>query len=308
MDYRNYVSFLPPPRQEAVEAPATSQSWTWKGHSIHIARRMNTHAPVQLVVCHGAGGYSDALWTICAQIPTDLCDLHIPDLPLYGHTFTSAPQLVRYEDWINCLRDYIQRIDDGRPLILWGFSIGGLLAHEVACRSSRVKEVIATCLVDPRSLRSRFYISRWGLGVIGTPFLVLGRQRPLAELMVPMRLVANMRRMSHDKRLSTLCMSDPRGGGAKIPLGFLASFLSYSHALTHLGKGHPIRTTLVHPAKDEWTPPSLSLTSMGRMEGPRRVIMLDNCGHFPIEEPGLTQLIHTVETIARSVGEEVGPS
>lgn len=297
MDYRDYVSFLPPPRQGAVEVPMTSQSWAWKGHSIHIARRVNAHAPVQLVACHGAGGYSDTLWPICAQIPTRLCDLHIPDLPLYGYTFTSAPRLVRYEDWIDCLCDYIQSIDDGRPLVLWGFSIGGLLAHEVACRLPFVREVVATCLVDPRSLRARFHIGRWGLGVIGSPFLKVGRRSPLAEFMIPMRFVANMGRMSRNSGLSMLCMCDPRGGGTKIPLGFLSSFLTYRHTLKGGENEALVRTTLVHPEKDGWTPPSLSMRSLAQMKGPRQVVMLDKCGHFPIEEPGLTQMVDTVETI-----------
>ncbi len=294
MDYRSYGSFLPHPRQGAVTDPATSQSWAWKGHTIHVARRVNAHAPVQMIVCHGAGGYSDALWPICAQIPVHLCDLHIPDLPLYWHTSTSEPRMVRYEDWIACLHDYIQNIDDGRPVVLWGFSIGGLLAHEVASRLPFVNEVVATCLVDPRSLRARLHIGRWGLGVMGAPFLGLGRRSPFAELMIPMRYVANMGRMSRNSDLSILCMRDPRGGGTRIPLGFLASFLTYRHAFTTSQGREPVHTTLVHPAKDAWTPPSLSVKTLDRMDGSKRIVMLENCGHFPVEEPGLTQLIAVV--------------
>lgn len=299
---------MPAERRPQAATAFTSKYWHWRGHRIHIARRANPAAPVRLVVCHGAGGYSDALWPICAQISPESCDLLLPDLPLYGYSTTVSPQKVRYDDWIECLRAFIEETDDGRPVILWGFSIGGMLAHEVACHAPFVNEVIATCLVDPRSLRARLHIGRWGMGLLGTPFLGLGKRFPLANLMIPMSLVANMARMSRDKALSVLCAQDPRGGGAAIPLGFLATFLSYRHSLCRNEREACVYTTLLHPAKDAWTPASLSIETLRQVAAPGYVIMLEECGHFPVEEPGLTQLIKAVEERVAAVTEQTKSS
>lgn len=301
MNSRDYAAFLPPQRRAHAECLPTVQRWAWKGHVIRVARQQNAQAAIRLIVCHGAGGYSDALWPICAQISPRACDLSIPDLPLYGYTTTKAPERVRYEDWISCLRDYIRDTDDGRPVVLWGFSIGGLLAHEVACGMPSVKAVIATCLVDPRSLKSRYYIARWGLGVVGTPFLWLARRWPLADVKIPMRMVANMKRMSVMAELSSLCMRDPRGGGARVPLGFLASFLTYRHTFAcSRSSVHAPRVILVHPGADRWTPPSLSRRTLARMCADHEVILLENCSHFPLEEPGLSQMVTIVEEVLAS--------
>lgn len=308
MDFRDYVAFLPLQRRVRAECMPTGQRWVWNSHVIHVARRRNAQAPIRLIVCHGAGGYSDALWPICAQIDPAACDLFLPDLPLYGYSTTVSPQNVRYEDWIECLRAFIEETDDGRPVILWGFSIGGMLAHEVACRSPLVNEVIATCLVDPRSLRARLHIGRWGMGLLGTPFLGVGRRSPLSKIMIPMKLVANMGRMSRKKALSVLCAKDPRGGGAAIPLGFLATFLAYPHSRRRSEGEAAVRITLAHPAQDAWTPASLSITTLRRLEGVGHIVMLENCGHFPIEEPGLTQLVEAVEERLHAVAGGVKPS
>ncbi len=47
---------------------------------------------------------------------------------------------------------------------------------------------------------------------------------------------------------------------------------------------------LAHPADDRWTDVSITLPFFERLRVPKRLVMLDNAGHFPIEEPGAAQL------------------
>ncbi len=48
-------------------------------------------------------------------------------------------------------------------------------------------------------------------------------------------------------------------------------------------------------------PPELSIRFLQRISGPTKLVMLENCGHYPIEEPGLTQLRTTMRETVRTV-------
>lgn len=63
---------------------------------------------------------------------------------------------------MSSLCDFVETEDDGRPLILLGASIGGMIAYEVAERSGLVTEVAATCLLDPRDKQVRAVLTRFG--------------------------------------------------------------------------------------------------------------------------------------------------
>ena len=47
---------------------------------------------------------------------------------------------------------------------------------------------------------------------------------------------------------------------------------------------------LTHPAADTWTKIEASRPFFDRIKGPKELVMLENCGHLPVEEPGLSRL------------------
>ncbi|WP_040348677.1 alpha/beta hydrolase [Brevibacterium mcbrellneri] len=286
-----YAAFLPAGRRAAGKREPEETWWAWRGHSIHIARARRSDAPARILVIHGAGGNSAALWPLAAQLAERGLDIAAVDLPLYGRTVSPNPETVRYEDWVQLLINLVEAEHDGRPLTLLGASIGGMLAYEVAAQTSLVTTVAATCLLDPRDWRSRTHMTRFGpLGALGGVLSALARGR-VASAMISMRWVANLSKMSRNPGLSNLCATDPRGGGAKVPLGFLASYMRYRHT-------SPEQVTtpiaLLHPSRDAWTPVELSMRVFRRLASPDKVIMLRECGHFPIEEPGITDLVSAV--------------
>jgi alpha-beta hydrolase superfamily lysophospholipase len=166
-----------------------------------------------------------------------------------------------------------------------------------------VAAVLATCLLDTRDPGVRAAVARFPGGRFGD---VAARavSPVLGSLRVPIRWLADMSAMSRDRRLSALCASDPRGGGASVPLGFLASWLNFAHTPPEQYQAAPV--TLVAPAADAWTPAELSLRFLHRICAPTRAVMLENCGHYPIEEPGLTQLAETGRDTVRAVLEQAG--
>lgn len=288
MDFRDYAAFVPAEYTDGMATPVRTW-WQWRDTRVHIARAANPDADVRGMVIHGGGGYSGALWAAAAVAAGDGFEVSAPDLPLYGDTESNDPRSVRYAHWVDLLCDLVRAEDtDPRPLILFGASMGGMLAYEVAARTGLPAAVVATCLLDVSDPQARAAATRWAWMGRPAPKLLKTIDPVAGRVTLPIRWLADMDAMSGNPDLARLCASDPRGGGAKVPLGFLASWMNYRHTPPQEYTAAPV--TLVAPAADTWTPPELSKAFLQRICAPTTTVTLDNCGHFPIEEPGLSQL------------------
>jgi pimeloyl-ACP methyl ester carboxylesterase len=47
---------------------------------------------------------------------------------------------------------------------------------------------------------------------------------------------------------------------------------------------------LIHPENDKWTPVRLSHLFFDKLKCKKEIVLLENAGHVPIEQPGLRQL------------------
>ncbi|MBU8828263.1 alpha/beta hydrolase [Mycolicibacterium goodii] len=295
-----YARFLPARYRVDGFAP-TSTWWPWRGHDVHILRVETPGSKVRVLVLHGAGGHAGALWPFAGVAAAAGADVLAPDLPLYGHTRVPAPKRVRYDDWVECVSDLVRREceNDDRPLVVFGASMGGLLGYEVAARTRQVAHVVATCLLDPADPAARAAAARVPVLGRAAPKALRSVDRYVGGLAMPIRWLVKMTAMSADPELTRQVVHDSRGGGVHIPLGFLSSWLNFSHTAPEQFDAAPV--TLVHPGADEWTPPSLSIRFLDRMPAPTRTVLLRNCGHYPIEEPGLSQLVEALYEVRDSV-------
>jgi alpha-beta hydrolase superfamily lysophospholipase len=302
MDHHSYAAFLPAEYTSDMVEPTTSW-WSWRDISVHIARAPVPAAAVRAMVIHGGGGYSGALWPAAAAAVGEGVEVLAPDLPLYGDTNVHDPAAVRYADWVDLLCDLVraERAADPRPLILFGASMGGMLAYEVAARTRTVDAVIATCLLDMADLNARAAATRFAWMGRPAPALLRALDPVAGRVRLPIRWLADMSHMSGNRQLSRLCALDPRGGGVSVPLGFLSSWMNYPHTRPEAYAAAPV--TLVAPAADLWTPPELSVKFLQRVSAPTATVMLENCGHFPIEEPGLRQLRDTLLAVLTEVAQ-----
>lgn len=289
----DYADFLPPGRRLPLVSP-DSTWWFWKNHRVHLSRFRNPDAAVRLLVVHGAGAHGAALWPVAALLAGGRVDITAVDLPLYGRTVTGSRHTVVYEDWIALLVDLLTAEDDGRPVVLFGASIGGFLAVQAAAASHGVAAVIATCLLDPRDRGTQAALTRFGS--FATPFMPLLSlvRGPVARIPVKISWIADLARMGRDPALGRLCARDPRGGGAWLPLGFLASYLRHPHTQA---RTVPLEVHLMHPELDQWTPKALSERTLRTLPGPTGSRALRGCGHFPLEEPGLQDLLDGLEEV-----------
>jgi alpha-beta hydrolase superfamily lysophospholipase len=208
---------------------------------------------------------------------------------------------VRYEDWVDCVSALVRREgeNDDRPLVVFGASMGGLLAYEVAARTRQVAHVVATCLLDPADPAARAAAAR--MPVLGRVApTVLGRlEKLVGGLRLPIRWLVKMRAMSGDPELTQVVVRDTRGGGVRIPLGFLSSWMNFTHTAPERFDAAPV--TLAHPGADRWTPAPLSIRFLDRISTPTRVVLLENCGHYPVEEPGVSQLVTALRRVRDDV-------
>ncbi|GAA1452135.1 alpha/beta hydrolase [Nocardiopsis tropica] len=278
--------------------PHVRRESTWHEHGdviMHADRIGDPGARRRVIFLHGAGGHSGLLWPFSAAVARRGLYVVAPDLPGYGRTEVGDRSAVRYTDWVSVADEFVRAERDAHdgPLIVAGASMGGLLGYDVATRTGAVDALVATCLLDPRDPAARRRISRHAWLGDAAPRLMRVVAGPLAGVSVPMRWLANMAAISNDPQLTRVVLRDRLGGGTSMPLGFLRSFLEWEPAVEPERAGG-FGVVLAHPAEDRWTPVEISLPFFERHAGPRKLVLLEGAGHFPVEEPGAGQLVEAI--------------
>lgn len=296
----DYLQFFPARVRDSGPPPVVSQWRRWRGMDVHVHRAGDPSAPVKLVVLHGAGGHGRMLLPYTGLLGP--VEVTAPDMPGYGLTRTSG-RPVDYAAWVDLAADLVagERDRDGRPVIVLGASIGGMLAYSAVARTG-ADGLAVTCLLDVRDAAVRAAAARFApLGRAARPGMNV--LRPLDPLRVPVRWLARMTAMSNRADLNAAVSGDRLGGGGRVSLRFLRTYLN------SVPEVEPERFTacpvlMAHPAEDRWTPVELSLPFFDRIAAAKRLVMLEGCGHMPVEEPGLGQLARALRefTAAAAAG------
>jgi alpha-beta hydrolase superfamily lysophospholipase len=307
-----YQPWIPDELREPLAPPVSDWVPLDGGTTLHVHRHPAADDPTATVVLlHGGGGHARMLAPFGVLAQQLGAEAVAPDLPLYGHTVVSDRRAVRYPDWVDAVVQLVQRLHVAdRPLVLVGASMGGRLTLDVAHRlgAGRVSAVVATCLLDPRRPDVRAVVARHPLLVsAGLPVL-----RATASIcdrrLVPVRWLTPIEHIANDPALSRACATDPLGAGTTVPLGFLRSWLEHD-------PGYEPQTftacpvVLAHPGEDRWTPLEVSRAYLDDMTVPPELVMLEGCGHFPVEPgvvPGLRAALDAAFGAARSAGGVTG--
>lgn len=270
------------------------ERWNWKGLDVHLDRLEVPSSKLKVIVLHGLGGYGRLLAPVCLMIKNLGYSTVAPDLPGYGLT-QSRLGAIKYNDWVQLTSDLIDaelRKDPQQPVVLFGLSIGGFMAYQAATRSGKTKGVVASTLIDLRNPKLIRPVMRSELlGSLGLP--LLQAFSPLIDrLPLPMGKMIKMETMSNDESFNQVVLNDRQGGAAWVSAGFLKSISETKLELEPESFKLPL--LLVHPSQDHMTPFRLSEPFFNRLSGPKKLVMLENCGHAPIEEPGIYQLEEAV--------------
>ncbi len=290
--WEQYQSFFPA-HARVTAANGPNEEWRpWRGASIHVDRFPCAASPLTVIVVHGGGGYGRLFAPIGKLLHGAGYEVLAPDLPGYGLS-QAHPSLVTYQAWTDLLCDLAssEYQNTGRRVVLCGGSLGGYLAYLSAARmgDGPIAGVIATTLADPRSSLVKRQFARNAL-VRHVMMPLLPFCTPLiGGLRLPVKWFTKMGAMSNDPSLNRLVAEDPYGGGVRVPVNFMQSIFSVRPDIEPENFDHcPL--LLAHPGDDRWTGFESSRQFFDRIKGDKELVMLENCGHFPVEEPGITQL------------------
>ncbi|MDP9642710.1 alpha-beta hydrolase superfamily lysophospholipase [Actinopolyspora lacussalsi] len=289
-----YQEFFPGALRSTTTDSPIEHWWSWRGVPLHLDVVRRDDAAAKLLMLHGIGGYGRMLAPY-AKLPS-LVELEYvaPDLP--GHGLSPAvDSRLTYRHWVDCVIDLIaaERVADPRPVVLFGMGLGGWLAYQVAARvPDRVAALVVTSLADPRGPEVRDgLVANPGAGLLSE---ALARVPVLpAPHRVPLHWLLDITAVSGNARLAATYSADELGGAATIPLRLFRSYLRLPPAVSPANFTAP-PLLLVSPEADRWTPGVYSERFMGRLNAPKRSVLLPESGHLPGAEPALAELDRAV--------------
>ncbi|MFO0546806.1 MAG: alpha/beta hydrolase [Polyangiaceae bacterium] len=289
-----YQPHFPESMRCDADSTPTEEWWPWRGLTVHLDRLAAPRSPLKIIVLHGAGAYGRVMAPAAVVAHRHGYETVAPDLPGYGLTAIPSRRM-SYPLWVDCVVDLVEAelARDGRPVVLFGVSLGGLLAYQAAALSKRPVGLVATTLADTLEPEVRAGFARTALlGRLG--LLLLELFAPITDgLPLPMRLVSKMHRISNDPALSRICSRDPLGGGSWVPARFLRTLMMAAPAVAPEAF-RVCPTLLVHPGEDRMTDIAHSRRFFDRLACSKRMVVLAGTSHMPTEEPGIFELERAV--------------
>ncbi|MDM0015319.1 alpha/beta fold hydrolase [Variovorax sp. J22P168] len=303
--WREMQAFLPVDFHFREGHEPTEEWWNWRGHKIHLDSYRNPRAEVKVILFHGVGTNGRQISMILgAPLARRGYETIAIDMPEYGMTEVAEMAIVRYDDWVQAGSDLIdaELARDDRPIVLYGLSAGGMLTYHVAALNKKVKGIVGMTFLDTSSRRVRdetslsLFMSR-----VGGPMLHLGARTPLAAMRMPMKLASKMHTLVNNPAALKVWLSDKRSAGNAMTLAFLSSYLAY-RPVSEPEAFDVCPVLLTQPAEDRWTPLYLSEPFLRRLKiVPVKSVMLEQAGHYPLEQPGLSQMVEAIDAFYREV-------
>lgn len=265
--------------------------WDWNKYSVHLDRYIpkENNKKVKVLLVHGGGGNGRLMAPMGVVLSSLGYECVAPDMPGFGLTEIKAPN--SYNTWVELVDALVnaEMIKDKRPVILCGISLGGMLAYHAACLNKNIKGVIVSSLADTSNPVVQVQLSRNAfMGKTGAK--TLGLLKALTDnIKVPIKMTTKMWAMANDESFVKKLKNDKVGSGSWIYLKFLRTLFEAKPTI------EPENFTncplfFFQPEKDFIIPWEISKPFYDRLACEKEMIYLENCGHIPMEEPGVFQL------------------
>lgn len=304
-EWRWYQKYMPEELRVEGEYTPNEEWWCYKEHQIHLDRYNVDNPKAKILLFHGGGGNGRVLGAFARMAMRAGCDVVAPDFPGYGLTVRSSSTKPTYALWSDVGSALIdaEREKNTLPLIVWGLSIGGFLAYMVVAMNKKADGLIATTFADTRRIKTMVKVGRNAL-FGGGGYLIMKLVGPLLDLIkLPMKWIAPMELISNDPEISRVFMKDRLAGGGIVTMGFLRSLINAKPAVEP-EDFNVCPVLMVHPGVDPWTPLELSMQFYDRIKGKKELVVLEGCGHFPVEEPGRYQLEDAIMSFVDQIAEK----
>ncbi|MFC8520758.1 alpha/beta hydrolase [Streptomyces sp. NPDC057257] len=294
--WRDLQQFLPARLRLTDKTAPEEEFWDWRGHRVHLDRYRNPAAKAKVVLHHGVGTNGRQMTLILgAPLAARGFETVALDNLGYGLTQVKPGTTPSYDDWVDLVVDFLahEQSRDDRPIVLYGLSAGGMLTYHVAAKAPRhtLAGIVGMTFLDQRNQQVRDESSHDKLTArIGAPFMGLAAKTPAASLKYPMSLAGKMSALANDPGAMKVFMKDRTSAANWVSVRFLDRYLNYAPAVEPIDfDACPV--LLTQPAQDRWSPHHLSLPVLSHItKVPVDTVMIDNAGHYPLEEPGLQQM------------------
>ncbi|MDO7867044.1 alpha/beta hydrolase [Nocardioides jiangxiensis] len=301
--WRTIQQQLPPAYRLTPATEPAEEWWEHEGHRIHLDAYRNPEAPVKVLLFHGVGTNGRQMTTILGRpLAARGYETVAVDMPTYGITEVAPGALVTYDDWVRIGSALVEKERDGRPIVLYGLSAGGMETFHIASLNGDVAGIVGMTFLDQSSARVRRETAFDPVtGMLGATLMKLLARTPLRRLRVPMRWVSKMRTLVNDPAAKKACYADRTSAGNSVTIAFLDSYLNYVPPLAAADFA-VCPVLLTQPAADRWTPLHLSTPFLEQVTRvPVQTVMLENAGHYPLEQPGLDQMVDAIDAFCASV-------
>ncbi|MEZ0367187.1 alpha/beta hydrolase [Mycobacterium sp. pUA109] len=306
--WRQLQEFLPERLRLKTDADMPIEEfWEWRGHQIHLDRYPNADAPAKVILHHGVGTNGRQMNLILGKWLADKgWEVTAVDNLGYGMTQVAKGTTPGYADWIEMVTDYLayERSLDDRPIVLYGLSAGGMVAYHVAAHAPRgtLSGIVGMTFLDQRhdhvvraTAHDKF------TATVGAKSVAIVAKTPLRRLKYPMTLASKMSALCNNDAALQVCLADKTSAGNTVSLKFLDEYASYIPDIEP-ADFDICPVLLTQPAEDRWTPLELSNPVLDPITKVAvNTVMLDNAGHYPLEEPGLTQMQNAIDAFVRDV-------
>lgn len=289
------------------ECSPTEETFKWRNSFLHVDRLSNPDATHKIILHHGLGTNGRLLTAIIGvALVKRGYEVVAIDMPLYGMSENNESSIT-YEDWldVSCQLIESETQRDGKPIILYGLSAGGMLAYHVACIEPRVKGIVGMCFLDLADQSVTDMVSPFPIFIehLGQSFLNLVGRSPLKKMRIPMKLICKMTALTNDKAILKTLLSDKHSAGARVPFTFLYGLFNYKAEKTP-EEFDVCPVLLTQPAVDTWSPLAASQKFYDRLAAKKSIVMLENAGHYPLEMPGLEQLVNGIDSFIKGLAAE----
>ncbi|MFJ9696323.1 alpha/beta hydrolase [Kitasatospora sp. NPDC101183] len=298
--WRDLQQHLPARLRLTDETAPTEEYWNWRGHRVHLDRYRNPEAKAKVVLHHGVGTNGRQMSLILgAPLARRGFETVALDNLGYGLTQVRSGSTPSYDDWVDLVVDFLayERERDDRPIVLYGLSAGGMVTYHAAAKAPRgtLAGIVGMTFLDQRDQRVRDETAHDKLtSRAGIPFFHQLARTPAARLKYPMTLASKMSALANDPAALKSMLRDRTSAGNWVSVRFLDRYATYAPAVEPEDfDACPV--LLTQPAEDRWTPLHLSTPFLSRItKVPVDTVLLDNAGHYPLEEPGLAQMEDTI--------------
>jgi alpha-beta hydrolase superfamily lysophospholipase len=305
--WRDLQQFLPERLRLGDDSVPEEEFWDWNGHKIHLDRYRNPAAAAKVVLHHGVGTNGRQMTLILGSPLARLGfeTVAVDDLG-FGLTRVVPGSRYSYDDWVRMVVDFLayEKTRDDRPIVLYGLSAGGMLTYHAAAAAptGTLAGIVGMTFLDQRVQQVRDETAHDLITArLGPPVMGLVAGTPLGGMRYSMALASKMSALANDNDAMKVFMQDRTSAGNAMPIRFLHSYMTFTPAVEPADfDACPV--LLTQPAEDRWSPRHLSTPVLSKISKvPVREVSLVNAGHYPLEDPGLQQMVDSIAEFTREV-------